>query len=384
MSSSVETTVLHPALRFIRYVGLWTAVGVFFFTQDVAQSLDAREPVRWPRVLECYLLRAYVWALLAPIVVRFARRLRVPNRYSAGWIAIHCALGAATAFVAAGVTACIGSVLGIPWYLPDLRTAVPQALVSGFHSGLFTYWIIVGACEVFDNFRNSQQAQIESARLKAQLVQAQLQVLKNQLHPHFLFNALNAIVALIRRRRNDQAEALTGRLGELLRNAMDVTGIQQVPLSRELQFLQAYLDIERIRYGERLRIDLQIDSEAHGVLVPYMCLQPLAENAIRHGIACRSGPGTLTVSACIRGTSLEVTIADDGVGCDPIRAGAAQGIGIANTRARLGHLYGPSAHLHIESSPGRGTLVSLSVPLTPRKVAELEQPLQTVAYARRR
>jgi len=375
---------VEPTLRFVRYAGLWTLVGVFFFTQDVAQSFHSREPVQWLPVFECWLLRAYIWGLLAPVIVRLARRVRFTGGYSIRWVGTHFGLGTAIAIVAAVLTACAGNLLRIPWYLPDLRTGIPSALAFGFHASLFTYWVIVGACEVFDNYRNSRRAEIESAQLKAQLVQTQLHVLRNQLQPHFLFNALNAIVALVRRRRNAEAEELTGRLGDLLRSAMEAAEAQEVPLSRELEFLQDYLAIERVRHQERLRIDLQVGPEVMNALVPYMCLQPLAENAIRHGIACRSAPGTLSVKACVQGALLQITIADDGPGFDPSRTRNGSGIGISNTRARLSHLYGPAAQLRIDSSPGRGTLVTLDLPHHMTEVSEPEQQSPRPAYARRR
>jgi two-component system LytT family sensor kinase len=366
--------------RLLRYVGVWTLVGVFFFTQDIAQSFYSTEPDRWFLVLECWLLRAYVWGLLAPLVVRIARRIRFADGYSLRWAGAHFGIGSMIAVIAAVLTGCAGNALGIPWYLPDLRAAVLEALAFSFHASLFAYWVIVGACEVFDNYRSSRRAETEATRLKAQLVQSQLHALKHQLQPHFLFNALNAIVALIRRRRNTQAEELTGRLGELLRGAMEETETQEIPLSRELRFLEAYLEIEHVRYGDRLKIDLRIDSEATQALVPYMCLQPLAENAIRHGIASRLPRGTLTVRARVRDAMLEITVADDGVGFDPVRATSRQGIGISNTRARLSHLYGPAAQLNIDSSPGC-TLVTLSLPYHLAEVSHPEREFQRTAFA---
>src|SRR5262249_53239879 len=149
---------------------------------------------------------------------------------------------------------------------------------------------------------------------KAQLAQTQLQVLRNQLQPHFIFNALNSIMALVRRHRDAQAEELTGRLAELLRRAMAAPDVQEVPLREELKFLQSYLDIERVRFQDRLRTELQLCPQAMDALVPYMCLQPLAENAIRHGIAGCAGPGTVTIATRMQGAQVEITIADDGPG----------------------------------------------------------------------
>jgi hypothetical protein len=156
---------------------------VFFFTQDVGQSFHSGETGRWLLLLECWLLRAYVWGLLAPLVVRVARRVRFADGNPVRWVGAHFGIGSLVALVAAVLTGCAGNALGIPWYLPDLRAAVLEALAFSFHASLFTYWVIVGACEVFDNYRGLRQAEIEATRLKAKLVQTQLHVLKNQLQP---------------------------------------------------------------------------------------------------------------------------------------------------------------------------------------------------------
>src|SRR5262249_37219585 len=157
--------------------------------------------VHWLPLLECWLLRAYVWGLLAPLVVRLARKVRGQEGYTLRWVITHFALGSVVAVAAAVLTGFVGYLLAIPWYRPDLWRATTTARAFGFHASVFTYWTTVGACEVFDNYRASCRAAVESAGLKAELAQTQLQVLRNQLQPHFIFNALNSIVALVRRNR---------------------------------------------------------------------------------------------------------------------------------------------------------------------------------------
>lgn len=369
MQSKMKHIAKDYALRFGSRFACWTLIGLFFFTQDLAQSYQSHETPNRIALLECWLSRAYIWGLLAPIVVRFARRFRFERRHAVRWAMAHLLLGSGIAALAATLAAVAGVALKIPWYSPGLRTALPAGMAFAFHASFLTYWTILAVYEAFENYRRSQrerqralQAEIESSTLKTQLAQAQLSALRAQLQPHFLFNTLNAIVALIRRGRNADAEEMTGRLGELMRSAIEETDAQEVPLRTELKFLQLYLEIERVRFRDRLTVKVDCSPGVMDALVPYMCLQPLAENAVRHGIARRSSPGRLTVAARKLGTSVELTIRDDGPGlaaADDRRTG---GLGIANTRARLAQLYGDQATLCLRSASGQGTEVTIRLP----------------------
>jgi signal transduction histidine kinase len=357
------------ALGFGRHFACWTLIGLFFFSQDLAQSYQSHEALNWIALLECWLSRAYIWGLLAPIVVWLARRFRFERRHAVQWAAVHLLLGASLAALAAALAAVTGMVLKIPWYWPGLRTALPAGMAFAFHASFLTYWIILAVYEAFENYRTSQQerqralqAEVESSNLKTQLAQAQLRVLKAQLQPHFLFNTLNAIVTLIRLQRNADAEEMTGRLGELMRSAIEETDAQEVPLRTELKFLHLYLEIEQVRFRDRLTVEVESSPAVMDALVPYMCLQPLAENAVRHGIARRSSPGKVTVAARRLGTSVELTIRDDGPGLAAPEDRRAGGLGIANTRERLAQLYGDKAMLNLESACGQGTQVTIRLP----------------------
>jgi LytS/YehU family sensor histidine kinase len=190
----------------------------------------------------------------------------------------------------------------------------------------------------------------ERDRLEASLAKARMEALKMQLQPHFLFNSLNAIVTLVHL-QPDAAEAMIGALSDLLRLTLETSGEQESPISRELEFVQRYLAIEHARFGDRLRFQLEVDDPVRNALAPTFLLQPLVENAVRHGLEPRSGAGLLTIRARRDGAQLHLEVIDDGVGL-PAEKPLREGIGIANTRARLRELYGDAASLELHNSSG--------------------------------
>jgi LytS/YehU family sensor histidine kinase len=204
--------------------------------------------------------------------------------------------------------------------------------------------------------------QLHTSELQAQLVQAQLSALKMQLQPHFLFNTLNAIMVLVRQQRTSEAEQTLALLGDLLRCVLEDVEAQEVPLRRELEYLQLYLAIEQVRFQDRLRIEISADPAILEVAVPHMGLQPIVENAIRHGIGRKSSAGKIQIGASTVNQSVEVTVRDDGPGlalADPSRN---SGIGLANTRARLRQLYGEAGRLTVENGEQGGVVVTMVVP----------------------
>jgi two-component sensor histidine kinase len=204
----------------------------------------------------------------------------------------------------------------------------------------------------------------ERERLEVRLTRAQLESLKHQLQPHFLFNALNAITALIPTDARAAQRTVHG-LSELLRLSLHSSGDHEVRLDRELEILGHYLDIQRIRFQDRLTVRLSVDPDARHALVPNLLLQPLVENAIRHGIGPRAAGGAIDVEASCDGDRLHLRVADDGVGArlGPAGALAREGVGLANTRARLQHLYGERQRLAVSTAPGAGFVVDIDLPL---------------------
>jgi len=211
--------------------------------------------------------------------------------------------------------------------------------------------------------REAFELQVQASELAQQLAAAQLSALKMQLQPHFLFNTLGAIVVLIQQQKPADAEAMVARLAELLRLALDDVDAQEVPLWRELEFLRLYLSIEEVRFKDRLRVRIAADPAVADALVPHMVLQPLVENAVRHGLGQSEEAVTIDVSAAKRDGSLALIVADDGPGLQTTRL-AQPGIGLANTRSRLGRLYGNrAAGLVAESTAPHGARVTITLPL---------------------
>lgn len=210
----------------------------------------------------------------------------------------------------------------------------------------------------------AKELQLKTAQLQTDLARAELAALRGQLHPHFLFNSFNALATLVRQHKNDQAVEIIAQLSELLRMAIDRTGLHEIPLNQELDFIRCYLDIERLRYGDKLRTEFAVEPGAANALVPNIVLQPLVENAIKHAISLRTNPGLVRVSAARAGERLRVEVADDG----PEHAAPVPetrkrpGIGLANSRAQLDKLYGPDYRLEVTKRSDGGTTIQLDLP----------------------
>ena len=213
----------------------------------------------------------------------------------------------------------------------------------------------------------AMQLQLQAARLQSDLARAELAALRGQLHPHFLFNSFNALATLVRQQKNDVAVDIIAQLSALLRLAIDRSGLQEIPLEEEIDFIRRYLEIEHVRFSDKLRVDIVVDPAALGSLVPNIVLQPLVENAIKHGISRLTTPGLIRVAVARTGERLGIEIENDGPdGLEPGSAGSRKpGIGLANTRARLDKLYGANYQLGMSRRPDGGTIVKLELPWLP-------------------
>jgi two-component system LytT family sensor kinase len=213
----------------------------------------------------------------------------------------------------------------------------------------------------------ARQLQLRTAQLESDLARAELAALRGQLHPHFLFNSFNALATLVRQQKNEAAVEIIAQLSALLRLAIERTGLQEIPLHQELDFIQRYLDIEHVRFGDKLRVEFALEPASLDALVPNIVLQPLVENAIKHGISLRTTPGAVRLASSRRGSRLHIEIADDGAdgpspACTEQSGGKRQGIGLANTRAQLDKLYGLDYQLKLTKQPEGGTVVTLELP----------------------
>jgi two-component system LytT family sensor kinase len=358
----------------VRWIGElwlgWTAAGLFYITQDSVPRLYRGEYVPWKYVFVGWMAGMYVCAALTPAILWLGRRWPVERRIvHAG---IHLCVSVVFSILATAIETPLLMWLGVfPAASPPRSVAagITVMLSFGVQGGAIRYWAVL-ALQAVHRSRESAKArereafelQVQASELARQLATAQLSALKMQLQPHFLFNTLGAIVVLVQQHETAQAEAMVARLGDLLRLALEDVDVQEVPLWRELEFLRLYLSIEEVRFKDRLRVRITADPELSDALVPHMVLQPVVENAVRHGLGQSEEAVTIDVTATIRDGALALVVTDDGPGLPPQHPGQ-PGIGLANTRRRLDRLYGSTASLVTENAARHGARITITLPL---------------------
>ncbi|HTK30402.1 MAG TPA: histidine kinase [Candidatus Saccharimonadaceae bacterium] len=302
-----------------------------------------------------------VWltfVLLTPACLWMARRFPIDSTNWMRRVPLH--LGAAIVFCLLHLVLDVlaQSALG---RLPDGVTLRSFASLVGYYLGVesFIYWGIVGTFMLVQRQREARDRALAAARLEAALGEARLQALRAQLHPHFLFNALNGIAVMAMKGEGERVAHALGELGELLRATLDDDVPQFIPLTRELEFLERYLGLERLRFAARLQVERDVSSEALAALVPSFLLQPLVENAVHHGLSTVAG-GSVALVAARDGATLRLEVRDRGPGFGARRP--REGIGLANTRARLAAMYGAAQSLECLDDPAGGAIVRVRIP----------------------
>lgn len=346
-------------------LGIFTLIGLAFATSGYAMYAVKGEPIAFSKVLYWGLAEWWLWALLAPIIFWLDRRLPLGKDTWRRTLPLHlvCFLGVLLVHETGYVLLERAS----GWTMnptPPLARHVLLFVSKRTPFDLLVYSALVGVSCMINIYRRYQERELRASQLEAQLTRAQLDVLRSQLQPHFLFNTLNTISSLV---NSDTvaAERVVSRLGDLLRLSLKHTGQHELPLREELEFLGHYVDIQRSRFRERLNVEIDVPAEVLEAMVPTFVLQPLVENAVRHGIEPRTGPGHVVVSAYRQGNRLVMEVADNGPGLvEPVREtnGNGRGIGLANTRARLEQLYGTNQSISLANRPEGGVVVRLEVP----------------------
>jgi sensor histidine kinase YesM len=341
-------------------LGTWTLLGLCQAAQSyISYSAEGRPLPGW-RALALGLSLWYGWAVLWVFVCQLARRCPLEQRDFAWRLAFH--LVAAVVFALAKILLDYPVILAFYCPTPNLLTLrrfLPMALTDQFHTYVLIYWAMLGVAHALNYRRQSRERALRESQLEARLAQAQLQMWKMQLHPHFLFNTLNSISALIHQ-DVELADRMVARLGDLLRLALHHFGSEEVPLREELEFVLSYLEIEQARLGPRLRFHLDVDAAAADARVPTFLLQPLVENAIRHGVAACPGAGRIEVRARREAAWMRLEVRDTGPGLKS--AEPAEGVGLSITRARLERLYGDKYQFELAGGPGGGAVVRVVIP----------------------
>jgi len=322
----------------------------------------------WVRHFSPHFINYTLWGFLVPLVYFFFEKFPISKKAS---LSIKIKAGIAS-FALAMFHEAVSYVI---WFFPvdwfgvlDFNMKefhyVLGAFPSGFISRIVEYWIIYALFAAIDYARKLRNKQVELARMESQLAGAQLRALRLQLHPHFLFNTLNTISSLMVINVKD-AQKMVYRLGNLLRSVLDKKQTQSVQLRDELEFAKNYLAIEQLRFQDRLSINFNIDDSLLEAYVPSLILQPLVENAIKHGFSNRTEKGKIEVIVRKKGVSyLELIVRDDGNGTDrPHDALMTSGIGLKNVKDRLNLIYKEEASFEISSKPGKGFQITLSIPI---------------------
>lgn len=346
------------------FVG-WTLLALFFASQFIIENVYSGRPLAWWRVLCLTLVFFYLWLALIPIVLRLNRRFSISRGRIFESLLVHIPASLILSLIHLAIYAAIYPLFA---QMPGARvtsfaTEYPNLLVNFFHLGLVFYWGVLFVKFAADSYLQYQERALRESQLEASLANAQLQVLKMQLQPHFLFNTLNTISELVHDDA-DAAEKMIVRLSNLLRISLTTSGVQLVTLKEELEFLEKYLSIEQIRFGERLAIHFDVKAEVLNALVPNMILQPLAENSIRHAISPRKNGGSIEIHANRKQDFLCLRVCDDG---QFLRKDGEinfeEGIGLSNTRARLRHLYGSSYRFDLSAASDGGLAIDIEIPL---------------------
>ena len=349
--------------RYLAFFFAWTAFGLFNFSRELTRRLYWHEPTRWREMLVSWMVGVYITAALTPVVLWLGERWPIIRRTWRTRVPLHLALSIAFSAVELALETVAFMQLGLLESLMkhSFLTGFTVLVVAGFHENIITYWGVLGIQSGFRYYRRFQERELHASELQAQLVRAQLSALKMQLQPHFLFNTLNAIMVLVRQQRGRQAEEMLARLSDLLRCVLEDVDAQQISLRRELEYLRLYLSIEQVRFQDRLGIEISADDTALDAAVPHMGLQPIVENAVRHGVGRVASAGNIRISASHKNEALVIQVADDGPGLGAADLAEGRGIGLANTRARLQQLYGDAASLKVENGR-RGVVATMTLP----------------------
>lgn len=350
---------------------VWTGVSALFWVQSYVWYQSRGEVVPASKVISTF-TDWQLWAIFTPFLLCFVWRhpiTRATWRIGLPWQVLGGLVFPALLLLPVqGSRYLLSQALSIPdLYIPF----TPSRFFSMFINAAFTFPDIVFVGHVIHYARSSRQEGLRRAQLETRLAEAQLQVLRLQLHPHFLFNTLHTVSALMHKDLR-AADRMLALLGDLLRDSFEKVGAQEVSLKQELGFLDRYLEIERTRFRDRLTVDLRIDPEALDAEVPNLLLQPLVENAIRHGIGRRQEAGRIEIVASRHSDRLDIRIRDDGPGLpEGPETALRAGVGLANTTARLEQLYPGAHHFELRNLAEGGLEVGLEIPFRLKTAAPL-------------
>ena len=363
--------------RFWIIFGLWTVYGFFNTTVVHYRSILYGKEMSWRDAALYELTYTWIWAAVTPLVLLLSRKFPVGRGQSKRNVAVHFV----AAFIAAVSTKVAWDFSALPFVAPSMvphtGVEIAKSVARALDFGVLHYLVVIILHHAFEYYRKYEDGRLRASQLEAKLATAQLHALKMQLHPHFLFNTLHSISELIHAEPH-RAESMIIKLSDFLRLTLEHVGVPEVPLHEEIDFLRRYLEIEQMRFEERLSVEWRIDPDTLDVRVPNLILQPIVENALKHGISRNSGPGLLRITCKREGEKLAMQIYDNGPGPQrvdtPLAEPVREGVGLNNTRSRLMRVYGGDHLIELRRAPQGGFEVTLRVPTRLTNSPALSQP----------
>lgn len=351
-----------PERRGLAVLAAWTLVAMLLAGQAWFAGQVRGEPLAWARASIIWLAWAATWAALTPIVLGLVARFPLQRPRLLPALAVHVLAAPACAVASLALFALAAPLVGATHAEPTWLATFGRLLGTSFLLNVPVYWLVVGAAQLERMVRSARENDRRQLMLEAQLSDARLQSLRAQLQPHFLFNALNTISVLMRE-DVDSADRILLRLSALLRRSLDSSEAYEVALGEEIDLLGNYLEIEQARFGGRLDYQIRVPGELMDARVPNLVLQPLVENALRHGLSGQARPGRIEILAARQGDHLQLQVVDDGRGLPP---GMTERVGLSNTRARLELMYPGRHRFGLRSGPGGGVTAEILLPLRAR------------------
>ena len=362
--AAVDRAPAHPVVmrRWLVRAALaaagWTALGCIF-------ALPSLSTNGWHDELRIYLAQFWGWGLLSPVILAIDRRLPFSGKQLGRRVAVHFGLSLVFTEIYFYLFTAMRASLGVtPWSSLHLSQIFSPSVIGWQIWSWLIYWVIAGAIQAYGYYERYMSSELRLEKLEHSFAEARLNSLRMQLDPHFLFNALNTISSHVERDPK-LTRRMIEHLGDLLRLSLESKDKQEVPLFEEMAFLEHYLAIQKIRFGEQLKIDIQIANDVRHALVPSFLIQPLVENAIRHGISRRAMGGTVTVKAVQIDDRLEIRVLDDGVGL-PLDWSMEKsvGLGLSITRERIAGLHPNGAsRFAVRNRKNGGTVAEVSLPM---------------------
>ena len=360
---------LSPKWWFITFL-VWTVIAILLASQAYLELAYVQGPpsqadalplgrIEWAALFLPTLLRWYVWALFTPFILRLAEKFPVERPLLGQRLLKSAGVGILITLLAISIMSLIQRLFG--------SDAAPPGIGSAFPPRLLTFWAILAVGHLVHYQRKSREQELQKIQLEARLAEAQLRALRSQLNPHFLFNTLHAISAMMHL-DVEAADQMLVRLSDLLRYNLEEIGDQFSTLQAELHFVRLYLEIEQIRFQDRLTVSISAPPELLLAQMPTMLLQPIVENAVRYSVAALSAPGQIKVMASRNNGSLVLEVMDDGPG---LPENYEEGLGLANTQSRLQQLYPDNHQFELRNRSDGGLSVQLTLPLSPYQEKEI-------------